>query len=543
MRRPRLVMVSAAVVLVAAWLLPAGVGQASTASQGSSSHMALDCTNSARACTEVLDSEAVFGEDHYVGHDEPAVLFYSNRPGSGNRLRYTLTLPKNPPSTNILNGRRTYDFMNRVTFWFGMAMCDTQSYPELLRRCTPDSDKNIVDPAKSPYHPGTAFMEMQFYPPGWVNWPAGISCSAHQWCAALTIDSLTLNPITGQENNAACEDLVTVEPVNFAFITKSGQPHAPPSPVNSTIDTFTPHRSTDLFMNSGDQIRLTMHDTAHGLLVSLHDLTTGQSGSMTASAAKGFGQVKFDPNGNGCTNIPYDFHPMYSTSSPRTRVPWAAHTYNVSFSDEIGHFDYCTKVPTPTGSCAGLEGRPGDREPTDFDDNYCLPGSMSTLIRVSGCLDSNLGFDGMSYQRNSWPDGNTSLHPTPLLFTSPLTGSAYDKNYERAGFEADLPRIEADAPQQCDRFADNHPGCTRLPLTDDGKRVDFYPYYSTTRLNGCTWMEGATVPGLTVNSFGKSLQYGDFLRVTYTGLHNTLSRRWNDLRRIFPNNPCPASTG
>jgi hypothetical protein len=46
-----------------------------------------------------------------------------------------------------------------------------------------------------------------------------------------------------------------------------------------------------------------------------------------------------------------------------------------------------------------------------------------------------------------------------------------------------------------------------------------------------------------VNSFGKSLQYGDFLRVTYTGLHNTPDRRWNDLRRIFPNNPCPARIG
>jgi hypothetical protein len=250
--------------------------------------------------------------------------------------------------------------------------------------------------------------------------------------------------------------------------------------------------------------------------------------------------VKFDPNGNGCTNIPYDFHPMYSTSSPLTRVTWAAHTYNISFSDEIGHFDYCTKVPTPTGSCAGLEGRPGDREPTDFDDNYCLPGSLSSLIRVSGCLDSNLGFDGMSYQDNSWPDGNTSLHPTPVLFTSPLTGAGYDKNYARVGFEADLPRIEADAPQQCDRFSDNHARCTRLPLTDDGKTVDFYPYYSTTRVNGCTWMEGGTVPGLTVNSFGKSLQYGDFLRVTYTDVDNTISRRWNDLRRILPNNPCPA---
>jgi hypothetical protein len=47
-------------------------------------------------CTEVCDSEAVFGEGKYVGHDEPSTLFYSNAPGSGNQMRYQLTLPKNP---------------------------------------------------------------------------------------------------------------------------------------------------------------------------------------------------------------------------------------------------------------------------------------------------------------------------------------------------------------------------------------------------------------------------------------------------------------
>jgi len=59
---------------------------------------------------------------------------------------------------------------------------------------------------------------------------------------------------------------------------------------------------------------------------------------MTASAANGFGQVQYDPTGTSCVNLPYDFHPMYSTSSEQTRVIWAAHTYNISFTSEIGHF-------------------------------------------------------------------------------------------------------------------------------------------------------------------------------------------------------------
>ena len=42
------------------------------------------CANSARLCTEVQDPLSVFG--HYVGHDEPSMLFDSNVPGSGNHM-------------------------------------------------------------------------------------------------------------------------------------------------------------------------------------------------------------------------------------------------------------------------------------------------------------------------------------------------------------------------------------------------------------------------------------------------------------------------
>jgi hypothetical protein len=39
------------------------------------------CASSTRLCTEVDNAQAAFG--HYVGHDEPSVLFYSHVPGSG----------------------------------------------------------------------------------------------------------------------------------------------------------------------------------------------------------------------------------------------------------------------------------------------------------------------------------------------------------------------------------------------------------------------------------------------------------------------------
>lgn len=112
------------------------------------SHAFMNCASSA-FCTEVANPEPIFGEGNYVGHDEPSTLFYSNVPGSGNRAKWDLTLPKDPTATNPLAVGKSYNFELHAAFWFGMAMCDTQSYPELLSTCTPDSDKNIVDPALS----------------------------------------------------------------------------------------------------------------------------------------------------------------------------------------------------------------------------------------------------------------------------------------------------------------------------------------------------------------------------------------------------------
>lgn len=505
-------------------------------------HYHQNCAAGAGTCTEVWDSEAVFGQNHYVGHDEPSTLFYSNQPGSGNQMRYQLTLPTDP-ATNPLSSNKSFNFQLHIAFWFGMAMCDTQSYPELLSNCTPNSDKNIVDPAISPKHPGTAFMELQFYPPGWALKPFGTSCDPTKWCAALNVDSLSINPVTGQLQNTTCQGIAGLEYVNFAYITKNGkpQPNSPVNPVQSTLQTFTADPKADLFMNSGDKIAVTLHDSPHGLVTVLQDSTTGQTGSMTASAANSFGQVKFDPTGTSCQNIPYDFHPMYSTSSEKTRVPWAAHTYNIAFADEIGHFDSCTTVDTTTGACTGKEGISTDKEPADADDVGCLPASASSLVPVGGCTGTNTGFDGTPY-RPLWPDGNKANHPTSIYFTSPLTGSSYNTNYQRMGFEADLPRIEA-TTGQCDRSTGV--GCLLIPTTDDPgltpgtfEPAQFYPFFSIRSIGGiCNWGLGNHIPSST-NDFHQNQQYGTLLNVTYTGLGGGPTTRYNDFRQVLSANPC-----
>ena len=499
------------------------------------------CIKGNLLCAEVEDYEAAFGEK-YVGHDEPSVLYYSNVPGAGNRNQWQVTLPKDPPPS--VKPGRSWSFQLTPAFWFGMAMCDTASYPEQVSTCAPDSDSNITTLAK---HPGTAFMELQFYPPGWVKQFNSQSCDARDWCAALTIDSLSEDPVNGTTLNQTCQNQILggIEYVNFAFLTRSGSPIGPPNPLDFNPSTSgNPTRPNVLFMHPGDRIGVSMHDTAHGLQTMLVDKSTGQVGSMTASAANGFGQIEYAPTGTSCSQVPYDFHPMYSTSSPQTRVPWAAHSYNVAFDEEIGHFDYCTAVSN-TGTCTGLEGAPGDREPTDADDTACFPASASLLVQVSGCNGTNApGFDGTSYQR-AWPDGNRFLHPTAQLFSSPLTGRFFNRNYSSVAFESDTPRIEApDLGGTCNRTTGV--GCTIVPPTDDGQPAAFYPFFSITNPfltpGGCRWFIGNDVPGLTANDFGKVSQYGTLFPQTYLifggggATHSVI----NDFQQNLGTNPCPA---
>ncbi len=514
--------------------LASGAPPASTAASGAAGIRGVDCSNTRFICTEVADSDDAFG--HYVGHDEPSLLFDSKLPGSGNQMRYSGILPKEPAPTNVA-GKRSYDFQLYATFWFGMAMCDTQSYPNTVKSCVPDSDVNIAK-AGSPYHPGTAFMELQFYPPGYVQQFDGFSCSGTQWCVAMTIDSYSKNPLTGQTLNASCTGKVGIEYVNFAYLTKSGTPQGPPNPVNfDPVGSGKPDPNKVAFLNSGDHYTVTLHDTAHGLETVVNDTTSGTVGKMTASAANGFGQVKFAPNGSSCTNLPYDFHPEYATSTPRTTVPWAAASYNVAIDTEIGHFDYCGTVDPATGNCVGTEGAGSNQEPIDADDTGCFPGTASTLIKINGCLASNIGYDGTSYLPD-WPNGSSS-RPTPTIFTSPKTGPNYNIQYPTVAFNTDLPAIEQSLTPACD--ANTGANCTLRPPTDDGAPAAFYPYYTSGRaLGGCAWTVGQRVPGFSNADYGKLNQYGNLLKVTYPALNGTTTSSFNDFQRILPNNPCPA---
>jgi hypothetical protein len=558
MRTMRIVVLLSGVLLVGIALNPAGASGVSAARAmrtGTRNDAGYDeplCQSRTSLCADAYDNPG----DEYVGHDEPSLEFRSGVSGSGNNMTYTVRLPGDPSARPSQSGRgATWNFQLRPTFWFGLTLCDTQSAPEFTQTCTPDSDANDLvnpDPNAPDYigkHPGNAYMELQFYGPGYVPQFEGFGCTAHQYCAAMTIDSRTLNQNNGVENTDACDNYILggFEPINWAYVTTSGVSQAPANPLFT--GTFTdpnfaavnPDVTKDLMMNPGDRIRIHMHDTLAGFRVDMADLTTGQSGSMTASVANGFGHIMYTPNSDTCQMQPYAFHPEYDTGNPRGNT-WSAHTYNVAFSDEIGHFENCLKLDAEF-NCA----KPGSQDTGGLDpddgNNFCVPGSDSTLVHINGCFSGDGDWDAQSYRRD-WPGTfanvakDQMLHPEPVMFTSPLINGT--TQYSTIAFETDLPRIEAsdsqDNPPFCDRSTGA--GCVNPP-----NGAAFYPFYSTTNALGgtCSWQQGGDfIPG-TVNDFGgnSAAEYGPLLLTIYPVAGFTTVTRYNNFNSGLMRNPCP----
>jgi hypothetical protein len=540
----------------------------SVAAGGVASH---DCDEGGVLCTETVDPIGYNGA--YTGHDEPSLLFYSDRAGSGNTMTWILRLPADPPTPpNQLGTGGTFNFQLHPALWVGMVVCDDQSAPNpggsavngvSLSNvpCQSNSDANIYDDSNltdSHYigrHPGTAFMEMQFYPP---SSPIGCGNLHHpnQWCAALNIDSYSLNQNTNTPNNRDCRGHYGTEYVNYAFITKSGTPEGPSALVGSPgFFGFIPADTDTLFMNSGDVLRIHLEDSEHGLQIVIRDLTTGEQGSMVASAANGFSQLLYQPSATSCTTQTVDFHPAFATSSEHTRNTWTAHSYNIAFADEIGHYEYCNQIDNSGGTdgvgdffgnCTsdGVHDLNSNNSVIGDDDYGCVDSTNNTVGFVAniGCTGTDTDFSGVPYQL-VWPGTNRhtqvdrALHPTPISFTSPLfaNGEGGQRNYSRVAFEADMPRIEAaDFGGNCNRSTGV--GCTNPP-----PNANFYPIFSTQgEEESCRWnLGGAHIPG-TSNSFGGNsvTEYGAYFASLFPG---TTGPRYviENYRQILSSNPCP----
>ena len=376
---------------------------------------------------------------HYVGHDEPSIRFLSNRPGSGDNVTFTERLPRDPaakPTVTHPGHDVTHWFELSIAPWFGMSICDPRSYPQ--RNCMPNSDSNAPHGAFP--GGGAAFMEMQFYPPGFAPRVDAISCDNTHWCAALNIDSLEANA-AGSMNNGC------IEPVNFAFIQRNGVPAGPPSPQLSNLATVTPNSQT-LLMNPGDLIRTRMFDASigggqHAFEIKISDLTTGQSGFMIASAANGFMNTSMF----NCSGTPFNFQPLFNTARVQNSIGWSVLLSGILTQYEIGHFEPCSRVTGPVRqfasgvtdtafqNCHGAYENAGPPDSTqrgqetsdapcyragDTHDGLHAPPNM-----VTGCLDyfsgGDLDFDGTPYYAD-WPNSlKAGPFPSPFLQRQPTT--------------------------------------------------------------------------------------------------------------------------
>jgi hypothetical protein len=479
----------------------------------------------------------------YIGHDEPSVKFISSRPGTGNDMTYVNRLSTDPAAAPTVtpNGKTVSDYAELSPApWFGLPICDPNSYPQ--NPCTPDSDSNggaINDPNAA----GSAFLELQFYPPGYGPFVDAPSCDASHWCAALTIDSLE-SQFNFANINTACE-----EPVNFAFLQRNGVPAGPPSPQLTDVSTFTPNSQT-LLMNPGDVVATTLRDTPDGLLALVRDLTTHKTGYIVASGKNGF----MNTNYKTCAGTPFNFHPEYNTARQQNQVPWAALEGGVLMQQETGHFEPCSSVtntlaynaqfadgqsftdPSTAQTCVGGFEGPGKvgEGPCDpgtgvcqnattegggacpsnnfasgqlceFSDMICVPAGPRTVEvngtpeklswPVAGCQNNffqngDLDFDGSSYIKD-WPDGSPN-HPTSFAYIGPYS---HGRSYPQIQFETDIAGSEA----SCNVATGG--GCTAPP-----GGAKFYPFWSLSR--SCLWNFGNVIPGQTRTAFGGAAQYG-----------------------------------
>jgi hypothetical protein len=493
-----------------------------------------------------------YDNGHYVGHDEPAVKFISSLAGSGNTMNYALRLPHDPAKAPTATGSVTDYTELSVAPWFGLAMCDPHSYPQ--KPCTPDSDTNQGQ-ISNPNAAGSAFMEMQFYPPGDTPFIDGDSCSKTQWCAALNIDSLACTFNFASCNNAC------IEPVNFAFIQTNGVPAGSPAPQDPNTATFLGNAKT-LKMNAGDVLKVSFTDPASGFTVRIQDLTTGQTGTMQASAKNGFA----DTNMSDCSGNPFTWHAEYSTAKKQNQTPWAALEGGVLMQQEIGHGEACSSVAhkegfsttysngssysdpnvfqncvggkegkaakgegpcnATTGVCVGsmTEGPAGPVPCTastgncENSDGFCFPkGTRTATIngkstkefsRLNFCYQTqfengDVDYDGTSYYPD-WPNGSANF-PQSFEYWGPFSNG---KSYANVQYETNAPASE----QLCN--VSTGVGCVVPPIGAPGK---FYPFWSLTNklaLKGvtgkgaCLWEFGNDIKGVTTHDFGKDAQYG-----------------------------------
>ena len=499
-------------------------------------------------CTDIRGDSAIdnsntwggrfYDNGHYIGHDEPDATFLSNQPGSGGDVTWTLSIGRDPalaPTDANPGHDVSHWFELSPAPWFSMALCDPNSFPQAP--CTPNSDSNAPTcfgpNCTSGLGGGSAFMELQLYPPGNPPFIDSPSCDDTHWCAALTIDSLECTAGFAL-CNTNCE-----EPVNAAFIQKNGVPTGGPAPQDADLNTAIPNNET-LLMNPGDTIRIHMFDApapggGDAFEVVIDDLTQHTSGFMQASAANGFETTNGIVDGAvnaSCSGTPVNFEPEYSTAAQGNINPWGAIAADISTEFETGHFEPCTSLgdeitnpfdPSDTGGtyneCFGPYETDNDSGTPELGEAVCYyagdthpnvygPGTSTPPAEATGCQDNvfqngDLDFDGTPYWPE-WPTGNVpTIYPSTFVEYFPTSNG---QQYSQFFFQTDIALSESTClGNTLGSGGGTSSGCT-VPPPGPG---DFYPYWSELHVGDfCALEFGNVAHGPGITNFRQDAEYG-----------------------------------
>ena len=165
-------------------------------------------------CADPRTSRTERFEDngHYIGHDEPSLRFLSSRPGSGSDVTWIERLPGRAAGRcrpcAIPGSDVTHSFELTIAPWFSMNLCDPKSDADAALQAAVGRKRRRT--AAFPGG-GAAFMELQFYPPGFAPFADSHQLRQHP----LVLGAHHRQPRV-QRRPATC-NTNCIEPVNFAL--------------------------------------------------------------------------------------------------------------------------------------------------------------------------------------------------------------------------------------------------------------------------------------------------------------------------------------
>ena len=235
------------------------------------------CYKTTALCAEPVDSIGYHGS--YTGHDEPSLLFYSNTRARGTRTCTSLQVPSDPKVMPNQAGTARHLELPAPSGLLARHGAVRQPVRAGVHACRVHAEQRHQHLRRDERR-GTRLHRA---PPG-HRVPRGAVLPTRLGTLAsgrqLRRDQVVcgdgdLQPAAEPEhrtlNNIDCRRRAGDEPANFAFITKSGvrtrRRHRSARPTGRSR----PSAATDLFMGSGDQLTVDLHNGAAGLVVTIND--------------------------------------------------------------------------------------------------------------------------------------------------------------------------------------------------------------------------------------------------------------------------------